>query len=96
MRRVGTVRLPVDVLLRFSDGTAQTQRWDARDAEGVLTAESAASFSSVSLDPGRELALELNPLDNELSAGVAEQALGGIARWLSGVQWLARLVGMFG
>jgi aminopeptidase N len=92
VRRAG-LAVPVDVAFRFADGQVQVQRWDARDERATLEVRGPSPLVSAVVDPERELALELNPLDNALSVSSAPEALGAAARWLGLLQWTLRLIG---
>ncbi len=96
LQRSGGVPLPVAVLVRFADGSEQTARWDARDTQATLRFASTAPAMSASIDPGHDVALELNALDDTLFAGMPPTVLGSLARGLGTTQWLGRLYGMFG
>ncbi len=96
LQRSGGVPLPVAVLVRFADGSEQTARWDARDTQATLRFASTAPAMSASIDPGHDVALELNALDDTLFAGMPPTVLGALARGLGTTQWLGRLYGMFG
>lgn len=65
---LGTVPVPVDVLLRFADGSHERARWDARDGSRWhrLTIARSAPLTEVAIDPDRDVLLATNPLDDHV------------------------------
>ncbi len=61
VRSLGTLRMPVPVLVVFEDGTRQTKSTDRLLEPNVLEFESSAPLTEVRLDPEGELALIVPP-----------------------------------
>src|SRR5207249_3320028 len=88
--QAGQVRLPVELAVRFSDGTERRLRCDGRDRQATLEIMSTSPAAVARLDPDEQLPLELNPLDDTLETGLTPQNVGGVVRWLGA------LVGLVG
>jgi hypothetical protein len=64
----GTVPVPVDIELRFADGTSQTERWDHRDNGHwfPIRFERSSPLTEVEIDPKDEVLIDDDPVDNHL------------------------------
>jgi hypothetical protein len=90
LRRQGGLRLPVELLVEFEDGRFQRESWDGRDAS--LRFEYPEPVLLAIADPGRRLALDLDPANNTCTAkaGLARRAA---SRWgLRFLFWLQALL----
>jgi len=79
VRRLGEARLPVELLVRFDDGSEQRETWDGGAASKVFEFRARAAASWVVLDPDRKHALERNRNDNAWSRRRSRSAVGLIA-----------------
>ena len=96
VRRHGSGTFPVDVRVRFDDGSAQVYRWNGRGRWLELVETRAARVVSAHVDPEGVLLLDLHPSDNELLAEPRSlfPSVKWTARWLI---WLQdRLLAMSG
>jgi hypothetical protein len=64
--RKGAVRVPVDILVTFSNGAQQQQAWDGQATGLDLTFPATNSVVRAEVDPSRKLKAELNRLDNSI------------------------------
>ncbi len=64
VRRNGGARFPVDVLLRFEDGSEARHSWDGQDRWKLFVEEREAKLEYASVDPERVLLLDLHPTNN--------------------------------
>ena len=67
LAREGGLKLPVDVLVHFDDGTERYEKWDgiARTKEIVFTG--AAKVDWVKIDPEYKIMMDVNFINNSLS-----------------------------
>jgi hypothetical protein len=75
---VGSMRVPVDVEIRFDDGSSLRETWDGKEAWKRIEVTRAAKLSSVRVDPDGKLLLEHRRFDNEVI--VRDRETGGAAR----------------
>ena len=93
VRRLGGVRLPVEVLVEFADGRRQTARWDGQDRWTRLAYPGARVTRAV-IDPAARIAIDVNPANNSWvdEKGVARRAARKwAARYLLWLQHLLEL-----
>jgi hypothetical protein len=93
VRRLGEVRLPVEVLVEFADGRAARESWDGQYRWARFKYHGAKVTRAV-VDPERKIALDVNPANNSWADedGVARRAaLKWAARWMFWLQHLLEL-----
>ena len=92
---VGTVHVPVDVELRFADGSSERRTWDDRDGATWqrIVIERSSRLTEVRLDPDGKIALD-SPVKHayrlEGNGGASLRAASRISSW---AQTLMELVG---
>jgi hypothetical protein len=96
VRRLGGVRLPVEVLVEFGDGRRQAERWDGKDRWTRFRYHGPAKVRRVVVDPERRLALDVNPANNSWvddaeKAAARRAARKWAARWMFWLQNLLEL-----
>ncbi len=64
LRRVGEVRMPVELLVEFSDGRSIRETWDGRDRWTRFRYAGPAKVVRAVVDPDRKIALDVNPANN--------------------------------
>jgi hypothetical protein len=76
VRRLGEVRLPVEVQVEWSDGRVRRESWDGRDRWKRFRYRETVKVSRVVVDPERKLALDVNPANNSWTSesGVSRRA----------------------
>lgn len=73
---------PLEVLVRFADGSEIRERWDGRDASVQYDYESRSPAVSAEVDPDRVLWLDRNPANNQRTLIDASRgAMAWAARW---------------
>ena len=87
VRRYGDGVFPVDVLVRFANGERVRERWDGRELWKAYTYERRACAVSAEVDPGRVLALDVNPTNN--ARVVQPLARRAATKWM--ITWLVWL-----
>lgn len=96
LERDGEVAYPVDIRLGFVDGTSRREHWSGRESRLVLSG-AGREIASVSVDPDRQIALELDRLDNARVRGPDPgPSLTVASRWLALVQQLLQILGQVG
>jgi hypothetical protein len=92
VRRLGGVRLPVEVLVHFADGSTRNERWDGRYRWTRFRYVGRPRVTRAEVDPRRTLALDVNPANNawvEETGAAARGARKWAARWMF---WLQNLL----
>jgi hypothetical protein len=85
VKRLGEVRMPVEVLVEFADGTAKTEAWDGRERWVRFRYQGAAKVLRATVDPEGKIALDVKPANN------AWQDETGPAR-RAGTKWAGRFL----
>jgi peptidase M1-like protein len=91
LRRLGGVRMPVDVLVEFADGRTVTAAWDGQDRWTRLRYPGARVTRAI-VDPAGKIALDVDPANNAWvdEKGVASRAA---RKWsLRFLLWLQHLL----
>jgi len=97
--RLGEVRLPVDVLVEFADGTTKTETWDGRDRWTRFRYGGTAKVVRATVDPEGKIALDVKPANNAWidESGPARRAAtkwaGRFLFWLQNLLELHLLLG---
>ena len=87
VRRLGTVVMPIDILLRYDGRPPERVLWDGRDAWKNITRRGSPRLVSAEIDPDRRLTLDLSRLNNAKRADPsARVAATWTARWMFWVQ----------
>jgi len=93
VRRLGEVRLPVEVLVEFEDGLFAREPWDGQYRWRRFKYPGAKVVRAV-VDPDRKIMLDVNPANNSWveEKGVARRAAAKwAARWMFWLQHLLEL-----
>ncbi len=64
MHRKGDFIFPVDVLVKFEDGSTTTEHWDGRDRWVRYTYDRKSKVASAQIDPGNQVMLDRNFFNN--------------------------------
>jgi aminopeptidase N len=67
VQRLGEAIFPVEVLVRFEDGSQVREHWDGRDRWKLLVYERPSAAVSAEVDPDRVLLLDVNRTNNSRS-----------------------------
>ena len=92
VRRLGEVRLPVEVQVEWSDGRVRRETWDGRDRWKRFRYRETVKVSRVVVDPDRKLALDVDPANNSWTSeeGVSRRAA---SKWSARfLLWLQNLL----
>lgn len=80
--RRGEVRLPVDLLVVFEDGSEMRESWDGQDRWRRLDITGTVRADYAVVDPDRKLALDVNRLNDSRLRGFGAQGIVRLAgRW---------------
>jgi len=76
VRRLGEVRMPVEIVVEFVDGRIVRESWDGRERWKRFTYGGAPKISRAAVDPDHKLAIDVDPSNNawRTEAGLARQA----------------------
>ncbi len=94
VERLGEVRMPVEVLVEFADGTQTTETWDGKDRWMRFKYQRPSKVRRAVVDPQGKIALDVNPANNSWvdEDGVARRAsTKWAARWMVWLQNLLEL-----
>jgi hypothetical protein len=92
VRRLGDVKMPVDILVSFADGRNVTESWDGQYRWTRLRYRGAAKVTRAIVDPQGKLAIDVNPANNDWvdeDGWSRRAALKWSARWMF---WLQNLL----
>ncbi|MGE0043222.1 MAG: M1 family metallopeptidase [Vicinamibacterales bacterium] len=91
VRRFGEATFPVDVLVRFADGTEARETWDGRDRWHAYTWDRGVRAVSVQVDPDRVLLLDVDYTNN--SRTLEPEADAASTKWaLTWMVWVQDLM----
>jgi len=94
IQRVGSLRWPVDVLVRFDDGAVIRKTWDGKKRWVRYRFSRKSRIAEVQLDPDRKLWLDLDFLNDGLTAQVHRAGAHRVGTWYGlTLQWLMGAVG---
>jgi hypothetical protein len=99
VERLGEVRLPVEVLVEFSDGTKKRETWDGKERWIRFHYPGGPKVVHAVVDPGGRLAIDVNPRNNAWrdEQGLARRAAAKwSARYLFWLQNLLELHSVLG
>lgn len=87
VRRLGEALFPVDVLVRFEDGSEERWRWDGQDRWKAFEIDRPSRAVSAHVDPDRVLLLDINRTNN--SATLRPSAPRAARKWsMAWLLWL--------
>jgi hypothetical protein len=92
VRRLGGVKMPVEILVAFSDGRTATETWDGQYRWQQFKYRGAAKVVRAIVDPEGKLAIDVGPANNDWVAEDGwsrRSALKWSARWMF---WLQNLL----
>jgi aminopeptidase N len=75
VRRKGDFVFPLDVVVKFDDGTSATEHWDGRDRWIRYTYDRKAELASAQLDPGNQVYLDRNLFNNSYTVKEDKRAV---------------------
>ena len=99
VRRLGGVRLPVEILVVFEDGRRVSDTWDGQDRWHRFTHSRPSRVVRAEVDPAAKLAIDVRPANNYWldEEGTARRAaLKWSARWMFWLQNLLELHAVLG
>jgi len=84
VRRLGEVRLPVEVLVQFADGRVTRETWDGQ-YRWVRFRYPGAKVTRAVVDPDHKIALDIDPGNN---SWVDEEGVARRAAWKWSARWM--------
>ncbi|MCU0348074.1 MAG: M1 family metallopeptidase [Saprospiraceae bacterium] len=67
LHRLGELIFPLEVEIRFEDGTVKTENWDGQLRTKVFTYQTKSKIESVQIDPKQKIALDLDLNNNSMT-----------------------------
>jgi hypothetical protein len=87
--RLGEVQLPVEVLVRFSDGSEVLEQWDGKARVKVFRYTGTSTAVRAAVDPGMKIPLDINVTNNvksfEPSTGMLWKYFCKVLFWLQNI-----------
>ena len=85
VRRLGEVRLPVEIRVEFADGRIARETWDGQYRWTRFKYKGGAKVTRAVVDPERKIALDVVPANN---AWVDEEGVARRAAWKWSARWM--------
>jgi len=94
--RQGEVIYPVEILVKFEDGSERMEKWDGKQRYRIFEYQSPQPVIAAEVDPQRKIWLDVNFLNNGKNTGTNQAASMkyGI-RWLFWMQNLLQFISIF-
>jgi len=93
VRRTGDFVFPVDVQIKFDDGTAVTEHWDGQDRWTRFQYDRKAQIASAEIDPQNQIALDRNFFNNSYTEASDARATHKFRNiWIFACEWLSQLL----
>jgi len=97
VRRLGEIQIPVDVLIRFEDGSEIKEKWDGQYRWKKYTYETSSKVKSATVDPDFNLVADLNRTNNSYLVKPNKLApIKWTTKWLSWLQHAMEFFSLFG
>jgi hypothetical protein len=99
IERRGEVRMPVELLVQFADGSQQTESWDGQDRWVRFRYQRPAKVARAQVDPHGKLAIDVDPVNNVwvdedgVSRRAATKWVGRFLVWLQDLLELHTVLG---
>ncbi|HEV2176060.1 MAG TPA: M1 family metallopeptidase [Terriglobia bacterium] len=92
VHRKGDFIMPVDVQIKFDDGSTVNEKWDGRDRWIRYSYDKKAKVTSAEIDPGHKILLDKDFFNNSYTAEENKSATHKLTTyWLFVTQWAAQL-----
>ena len=69
------MKLPVDVLINFDDGTTATESWDGKSRSKEFSYTGSRQISSVEIDPERKIYIDKNFTNNSMTVDIQKTGI---------------------
>ena len=97
VRRLGEVKVPVDILIIFEDGKEIREKWDGQYRWKKFTYENTSRIQTAIVDPEFKMVLDINRTNNSMMRKIDKLApLKWTLNWLSWVQHALEFFTFFG
>ena len=67
IQRLGSMRMPLDILVQFEDGTEVIEKWDGKETLKTFSYQKTTKVECAEIDPERKIYLDKNFLNNSLT-----------------------------
>jgi hypothetical protein len=93
VKRLGDFQFPVDVLVKFDDGSSVTDHWDGQDRWKTFTYDRAAKVVSAEIDPGTQVTLDRDRFNNSYLVEGDTRAVHKMRNiFVYASEWISQLV----
>jgi len=96
VRRLGEMRMPVELLVTFEDGESELVEWDGVESFKIFQFSHDNNIEKAELDPYYKIWLDVNPVNNNRFAkGNTFASFRWVSKWLFWLQDLLEVVAVF-
>ena len=93
VRRKDDFVFPVDIIVKFDDGSSTTEHWDGRDRWIRYTYDRKAELASAQIDPGNQVWLDRNLFNNSYTVQEDKRAVHKLQNlWIFGSECLSQFM----
>ncbi|MFZ3216781.1 MAG: M1 family metallopeptidase [Candidatus Acidiferrales bacterium] len=93
VRRTGDFLFPVDLVVKFDDGSSATEHWDGQDRWVRYQYDRKAKIESAQIDPQNHITMDRDPFNNSYTATPSALATHKLRNmWVFGSEWLSQLL----
>lgn len=95
VRRIGEVKLPVEILVGFKSGSTVLEKWDGKARQKTFTYRSVDFVDRVIIDPENKIALEIDKMNNGIVPANRAFEQTWKWKWLYWIQSLFSVMSIF-
>jgi hypothetical protein len=93
VHRKGDFIFPVDVVVKFEDGSSATEHWDGRDRWIRYTYDRKAKLASAEIDPLNQVRLDRTSFNNSFVVREDKSAIHKLHNiWIFGSEWFSQFL----
>jgi hypothetical protein len=93
VHRKGDFIFPVDVVVKFDDGSSATEHWDGRDRWIRYIYDRKAKLASAEIDPLNQVRLDRNSFNNSFVVQEDQRAIHKLHNiWIFGSEWVSQFL----
>jgi hypothetical protein len=93
VHRKGDFIFPVDLLVKFEDGSTTTEHWDGRDRWVRYTYDRKSKVASAQIDPGNKIMLDRNFFNNSYVVDGDKRAVRKLENiWVFASEWISQFL----
>lgn len=97
LQRKGDFVMPVEVEIKFSDGSKVREHWDGAARWTKFSYEKKATIVSAEIDPDHRVQIDRNDFNNSYTAEINAKPVHKVANyWLFATQWISQALAWWG